>query len=84
MEILLVQGELHNPTEIIQKIPIITGTEIDATGRELQTEYFTPEAATLLPNEVIKFEFQKPFPDENTVKIIVTFSDQERGHNSGY
>ncbi|MBH67033.1 MAG: hypothetical protein CMM58_01650 [Rhodospirillaceae bacterium] len=84
MEILLVQGEIRNPTTKIQLVPIIQGTEVDATGRELQTEYFTPEAATLLPEEVIKFEFQKPFPDENTVKILITFSDQDRGADSGY
>ena len=84
MEILLVQGEIYNPTETIQQIPIIQGTEIDATGRELQTEYFTPEAIALLPNEVIKFEFQKPFPDEKTIKLLVTFSDQDRGGDSGY
>ena len=84
MEILLVQGEIRNPTKKVQSVPIIQGTEVDATGRELQTEYFTPEAATLLPEEVIKFEFQKPFPDENAVKILITFSDQERGIDSGY
>ena len=84
MEILLVQGEIYNPTELVQAIPIIQGTEIDATGRELQTEFFTPEAKTLLPNETIKFEFQKPFPDEKTVKFLVTFSDQDRGGDSGY
>ena len=84
MEILLVQGEIYNPTETIHQIPIIQGTEIDATGRELQSEYFTPEAIALLPNEVIKFEFQKPFPDEKTVTLLVTFSDQERGGDSGY
>ena len=84
MEILLVQGEIYNPTELVQAIPIIQGTEIDATGRELQTEFFTPEAKTLLPDETIKFEFQKPFPDEKTVKFLVTFSDQDRGGDSGY
>ena len=84
MEILLVQGEIYNPTEMVQAVPIIQGTEIDATGRELQTEFFTPEAKTLLPDETIKFEFQKPFPDENTVKLLVTFSDQDRGGDSGY
>ena len=84
MEILLVQGEIYNPTELVQAIPIIQGTEIDATGRELHTEFFTPEAKTLLPDETIKFEFQKPFPDKNTVKFLVTFSDQDRGGDSGY
>ena len=84
MEILLVQGEIYNPTGLVQAIPIIQGTEIDATGRELQTEFFTPEAKTLLPDETIKFEFQKPFPDEKTVKFLVTFSDQDRGGDSGY
>ena len=84
MEILLVQGEIYNPTEMVQAVPIIQGTEIDATGRELQTEFFTPEAKTLLPDETIKFEFQKPFPDENTVKLLVTFSNQDRGGDSGY
>ena len=84
MEILLVQGEIYNPTEMVQAVPIIQGTEIDATGRELQTEFFTPEAKILLPDETIKFEFQKPFPDENTVKLLVTFSDQDRGGDSGY
>ena len=84
MEILLVQGEIYNPTELVQAVPIIQGTEIDATGRELQTEFFTPEAKTLLPDETIKFEFQKPFPDEKTVKFLVTFSDQDRGGDSGY
>jgi len=84
MEILLVQGEIYNPTGLVQAIPIIQGTEIDATGRELQTEFFTPEAKILLPDETIKFEFQKPFPDEKTVKFLVTFSDQDRGGDSGY
>ena len=55
-----------------------------ATGRVLTTESFVPEAATLLPNETIKFEYQTPFPDEKTVSVIVTFSDEKRSGQYGY
>ena len=84
MEVLAVKGELFNPNETIQEVPIIKGSEVDATGRVLATESFVPEAATLLPNETIKFEYQTPFPDEKTVSVIVTFSDEKRSSQYGY
>ena len=84
MEVLAVKGELFNPNETIQEVPIIKGSEVDATGRVLATESYVPEAATLLPNETIKFEYQTPFPDEKTVSVVVTFSDEKRGGQYGY
>jgi hypothetical protein len=84
MEVLAVKGELFNPNETIQEVPIIKGSEVDATGRVLATESFIPEAATLLPNETIKFEYQTPFPNEKTMSVIVTFSDEKRGSQYGY
>ena len=84
MEVLAVKGELFNPSETTQEVPIIKGSEVDATGRVLATESFIPEAATLLPNETIKFEYQTPFPDEKTVSVIVTFSDEKRSSQYGY
>tara|TARA_B100001057_G_scaffold164206_1_gene164813 strand:- start:496 stop:1206 length:711 start_codon:yes stop_codon:yes gene_type:complete len=84
MEVLAVKGELFNPNEKTQEVPIIKGSEVDATGRVLATESFVPEAATLLPNETIKFEYQTPFPDEKTVSVIVTFSDEKRSGQYGY
>ena len=84
MEVLAVKGELFNPNETIQEVPIIKGSEVDATGRVLATESFVPEAVTLLPNETIKFEYQTPFPDEKTVSVIVTFSDEKRSNQYGY
>jgi predicted Zn finger-like uncharacterized protein len=84
MEVLAVKGELFNPSETTQEVPIIKGSEVDATGRVLATESFIPEAATLLPNETIKFEYQTPFPDEKTVSVIVTFSDEKRNSQYGY
>lgn len=84
MEVLAVKGELFNPNETTQEVPIIKGSEVDATGRVLATESFIPEAATLLPNETIKFEYQTPFPDEKTVSVIVTFSDEKRSSQFGY
>ena len=36
------------------------------------------------PNETIKFEYQTPFPDEKTVSVIVTFSDEKRSNQYGY
>ena len=84
MEVLAVKGELFNPNETTQEVPIIKGSEVDATGRVLATESFVPEAATLLSNETIKFEYQTPFPDEKTVSVIVTFSDEKRSSQYGY
>ena len=84
MEVLAVKGELYNPKEIIQEVPIIKGSEVDIAGRVLATESFTPEAATLLPNETIKFEYQTPFPDEKTVSVIITFSDEKRSSYLSY
>ena len=84
MEVLAVKGELYNPKEIIQEVPIIKGSEVDIAGRVLATESFIPEAATLLPNETIKFEYQTPFPDEKTVSVIITFSAEKRSSHLGY
>jgi predicted Zn finger-like uncharacterized protein len=84
IEILAVKGEVFNSSETIQSVPIIKGTEIDVTGRVLATDSFIPDAATLLPKETIKFEYQTPFPDEKTVSVIITFSDEERSENVSY
>ena len=50
----------------------------------MATEAFVPEAAMLLPNETIKFEYQTPFPDEKTVSVFFTFSDEKRSSQYGY
>jgi predicted Zn finger-like uncharacterized protein len=84
IKILAVKGEIFNPSKIIQTVPIISGSEIDVTGRVLASDSFIPEAATLLPNETIKFEYQTPFPNEKTVSVIITFSDDKRTDNFGY
>ena len=84
IEILAVKGEVFNPSKTIQNVPIIKGSEIDVTGRILAADSFIPEAATLLPNETIKFEYQTPFPNEKTVSVIITFSDEKRSNNLSY
>mgnify|MGYP006907241427 CR=1 FL=1 len=32
----------------------------------------------------IKFEYQTPFPDEKTVSVIITFSNERRSSQLGY
>jgi len=84
IEVLAVKGEIFNSSKTIQNVPIIKGSEIDVTGRVLAVDSFIPEAATLLPNETIKFEYQTPFPNEKTASVIITFSDEKRSSNLSY
>ncbi len=84
MEFMLIKGELFNDSQFIQPIPIIISNIEDASGRILDTTPFLTDENTLLPGDVLPFEYQIPQPNPKAERVTVTFSDQSRNSSFGY
>ncbi|MDA0340978.1 MAG: zinc-ribbon domain-containing protein [Proteobacteria bacterium] len=81
---LLIQGEIHNDTQMMQSVPVLRGTIEDVSGRPLQSAPFTPEAAILVPGDTLAFRYEIPNPGLNAARVTITFSDEKRQGGFGY
>ena len=84
VEVMLIQGEIHNPTRMMQSVPVLRGTMEDAAGRLLESAPYTPEAAILVPGDTLAFHYEIPNPNPQAVRVTVTFSDEDRQGGLGH
>lgn len=84
VERMLIQGEIRNDTDRMQSVPVLRAVIKDAAGVELQSAPYTPEAALLVPGDVLSFAYEIPNPGPNAVRVTVSFSDEERQGGFGY
>ena len=84
VERMLIQGEIRNETQKMQSVPVLRAMIMDAAGAELQSAPYTPEAALLVPGDVLAFAYEIPNPGPNAVRVTVSFSSEERQGGFGY
>ena len=84
VERMLIKGEVRNDTQRMQSVPVLRAAIEDAAGAELQSAPYTPEAALLVPGDVLTFAYEIPNPGPNAARVTVRFSDEERQGGFGY
>lgn len=84
VEILVVEGQIRNPTEGLISVPALRGTVLDDTGTALQEWLFQAEALQLLPNESAPFASEFAGPAPGAAQVNVTFSAERPDAGLGY
>lgn len=84
VERMLIKGEIRNDTQKMQTVPVLRTVIEDVTGAALQSAPYTPEAALLVPGDVLAFAYEIPNPGPNAARVTVSFSDEERQGGFGY
>ncbi|MBL6599296.1 MAG: zinc-ribbon domain-containing protein [Alphaproteobacteria bacterium] len=84
VERMLIQGEIRNDTDRMQSVPVLRAVIEDAAGAELQSAPYTPEAALLVPGDVLSFAYEIPNPGPNAARVTVSFSEEARQGGFGY
>jgi predicted Zn finger-like uncharacterized protein len=84
VERMLIKGEIYNETQQMQSVPVLRAVISDAAGAELQSAPYTPEAALLVPGDVLAFAYEIPNPAPHAARVTVRFSDEERQGGFGY
>jgi len=82
--LLLVAGEIRNPTETLQSLPTLRGTVLDDQGAALQSWLFAAEVTQLLPGDVVRFQSELPAPDGPASRVNVTFTNERPEAGLGY
>lgn len=84
VERMLIQGEIHNDTQMLQSVPVLRAVIKDVAGTPLQSAPYTPEAAILVPGDTLTFGYEIPNPGPNAAQVTVSFSGEERQGGFGY
>ncbi len=84
VERMLIHGEIRNDTDRMQSVPVLRAVIKDAAGVELQSAPYTPEAALLVPGDILSFAYEIPNPGPNAVRVTVSFSEEARQGGFGY
>jgi predicted Zn finger-like uncharacterized protein len=82
--VLMVKGEISNPTSEIRKIPWLRFALVDASGRELYTWTLDTAARPLRPGETTSFTTRVAAPPELAKNLQIRFAHaDEIGSNQG-
>ena len=82
--VLVVAGEIRNPSDHLMSLPALRGSILDTHGDELQTWLFTPDSQILPPGEVITFTSEFPAPSEGANQVHVAFTHERPSTGLGY
>ncbi|WP_420402704.1 zinc-ribbon domain-containing protein [Nisaea sp.] len=84
IELLLVKGEIRNPTEQLQTVPTLSGKLTGRQGDIMQEWLFQAENQVILPGEKTTFQYELPQPGADAAEVTVTFSERALGGGLGY
>ncbi|UUX48178.1 zinc-ribbon domain-containing protein [Nisaea acidiphila] len=84
IELLVIRGEVRNPTEQLQTVPTLSGRLTGAQGDIMQEWLFQAENQVILPGEKTTFEYELPQPGADAAEVTVTFSERALGGGLGY
>ena len=84
IELLVIKGEIRNPTEQMQTVPTLAGKLTGSQGDIMQEWLFRAENQVMLPGEKTNFEYELPQPGADAAEVTVTFSEQALGGGLGY
>lgn len=82
--LLVVAGEIRNPTDQLRSLPALRGTVIDEHGDAMQTWLFTAEVQQLLPGDVARFQSELAGASASAARVNVTFTDERPEGGIGY
>ncbi len=84
VEVLVVAGEIRNPTETLVSLLSVRATILGADGTELTSWLIVPDTYQLLPDEKTPFtsEFSNSVPGAG--QVHVTFTDERPAAGLGY
>lgn len=82
--LLVVAGEIRNPTERLRSLPALRGTVLDGQGGELQSWLFTAEVPQLLPGDTGRFQSELAAPADGAMRVNVTFTNDRPEGGIGY
>ncbi len=82
--VLVVAGEIRNPSDQLMNLPSLRGSILDTHGDELQTWLFTPDSQILPPGEAITFTSEFPAPSEGANQVHVAFTHERPSTGLGY
>ncbi|MEP3113310.1 zinc-ribbon domain-containing protein [Nisaea sp.] len=84
IELLIIKGEIRNPTEQMQTVPTLAGKLTGSQGDIMQEWLFRAENQVMLPGEKTNFEYELPQPGADAAEVTITFSEQALGGGLGY
>lgn len=84
IELLVIKGEIRNPTEQMQTVPTLAGRLTGSQGDIMQEWLFRAENQVMLPGEKTSFEYELPQPGADAAEVTVTFSEKTLGGGLGY
>jgi predicted Zn finger-like uncharacterized protein len=84
IELLVIKGEIRNPTEQMQTVPTLAGKLTGTHGDIMQEWLFRAENQVMLPGEKTSFEYELPQPGADAAEVTVTFSEKTLGGGLGY
>lgn len=84
IELLVIKGEIRNPTEQMQTVPTLAGKLMGTHGDVMQEWLFRAENQVMLPGEKTSFEYELPQPGADAAEVTVTFSKKTLGGGLGY
>jgi predicted Zn finger-like uncharacterized protein len=82
--VLVVAGEIRNPSDQLMSLPALRGSILDERGDELQTWLFTPDSQILPPGETITFTSEFPAPSQSANQVHVAFTNERPAAGLGY
>jgi predicted Zn finger-like uncharacterized protein len=84
IELLVIKGEIRNPTEQMQTVPTLAGKLTGSQGDVMQEWLFRAENQVMLPGEKTNFEYELPQPGADAAEVTITFSERALGGGLGY
>lgn len=84
IELLVIKGEIRNPTEQMQTVPTLAGKLTGSRGDIMQEWLFRAENQVMLPGEKTSFEYELPQPGADAAEVTITFSERALGGGLGY
>lgn len=82
--LLVVAGEIRNPTDKMRSLPGLRGTVLDDKGAALQSWLFAPEVPQLLPGDTGRFQSELAAPPDGAARVNVTFTEERPAGGIGY
>ena len=84
IEVLVVSGEIRNPTEGLVSLPSVQATILTETGESLESWLIVADTFQLLPGEKTAFVSEFANSDPTAARVNVTFTEDRPATGLGY
>jgi len=84
IDVLVVAGEIRNPSQEIRSLPALQGAILNEAGNEVQHWLFTAEAQLITQGETVPFTSEFAAPGPGAARVNVTFTSERPEAGLGY